>query len=29
MPLPVAAGAAVGCLVLGVLAVVWLRPGRR
>jgi serine-type D-Ala-D-Ala carboxypeptidase (penicillin-binding protein 5/6) len=29
MPLPLAAGAAVGCLVLGVLAVVWLRPGRR
>jgi serine-type D-Ala-D-Ala carboxypeptidase (penicillin-binding protein 5/6) len=29
MPLPLAAGVAVGCLVLGVLAVARLRPGRR
>jgi serine-type D-Ala-D-Ala carboxypeptidase (penicillin-binding protein 5/6) len=29
LPLPLAAAAAAGCLVVGVLALVWLRPGRR
>jgi serine-type D-Ala-D-Ala carboxypeptidase (penicillin-binding protein 5/6) len=29
LPLPLAAAAAAGCLVAGVLALVWLRPGRR
>ena len=29
LPMPLAAAAAAGCLVVGVLALVWLRPGRR
>jgi serine-type D-Ala-D-Ala carboxypeptidase (penicillin-binding protein 5/6) len=29
IPLPLAAGVGVGCLALGVLALAWLRPGRR